>query len=178
MTPDTTPGFELPRWLDLVGAGLVLLFLILGARRGLWWQVVRLLGLAAVLALARAFAPRLSPGLAGAVSGLDPRIASGLVWLTFLLLGMALVALVGRLGKETIEAAQLGFVDRVGGALAGALSGLLLHGAAVLLLVLLGPAEWSRTAVHDTRSERLFDALGRKLSLLEDAHAMESLERR
>jgi len=178
MTPEATSDFDIPRWLDLVGLGVVLLFLVLGARRGLWWQVVRLLGLAAVVAVARAFAPRLAPGLAGAVSGLDPRIASGLVWLSILALGFAVVALVGRFGKETIEAAHLGLVDRAGGALAGAISGILLHGIFVLLLVLLGPAQWSRSAVQDTRSERLFDALGRKLPLLEDAHAAEALRRR
>lgn len=177
MTSEAISGFDLPRWLDLVGLGVVLLFVVLGARRGLWWQVVRLLGLAAVLAVARAFAPRLAPGLANAVSGLDPRIASGLVWLSILALGFAVVAFVGRLGKETIQAAQLGFVDRAGGALAGAISGILIHGVVVLLLVLLGPVHWSRSAVQDTRSERLFDALGRKLSLLEDAHAAEALRR-
>lgn len=178
MNPDPATGFELPRWLDLVGVGLVVLFLVLGARRGLWWQLVRLLGLAAAIATARTLAPRLSPGLAAALPGLDPRIASGIVWLSVLGLGLALVALVGRLGKETIEAAQLGLVDRAGGAVAGALSGALIHGALVLLIVLLGPAEWSRAAVRDTRSERLFDTLGRKLPLLEDAHAAETLDER
>jgi len=178
MNPDPAFGFELPRWLDLVGLGLVALFLILGARRGLWWQVVRLLGLAAVIATARAFAPRISPGLASAIPTLDPRIASGLVWLALLAVGLALIALVGRIGKHTIEAAHLDFVDRAGGALAGALSGALLHGALVLLLILLGPAEWSREAVRDTRSARLFDTLGRRLTLLEDAHAAESLRER
>ncbi len=178
MTPDPASGFEFPRWLDVAGLGLVILFLVLGARRGLWWQLVRLLGLAAVIATARALAPRLTPRLVSALPSLDPRIASGLVWLTLLALGLAVVALVGRLGKETIEAAQLGFVDRAGGAVAGALSGALLHGALVLLLVLLGPAEWSREAVRDTRSARLFDTLGRRLPLLEDAHAAEALRDR
>ncbi|MCY2961051.1 MAG: CvpA family protein [Planctomycetota bacterium] len=175
MNPDPASSFELPRWLDLVGLGLVGLFLVLGARRGLWWQLVRLLGLAAAIATARALAPRLAPGLASALPSLDPRIASGLVWLAILALGLAVIALVGKLGKETIEAAQLGLVDRAGGAVAGALSGALLHGALVLLLVLLGPADWSRDAVRDTRSARLLDTLGRRLPLLEDAHAADAL---
>jgi uncharacterized membrane protein required for colicin V production len=166
---------ELPRWLDLVGIGLVALFALLGARRGLWWQLVRLLGLAAILAVARALAPRLVPGLVAALPTLDPRLASGLVWLAILALGLAVVALVGKLGRETIEAAQLGFVDRAGGALAGFLSGALLHAAFVLLLVLLAPAEFAREAVRDTRSARLYDTLGRRVTLLEDAHAHETL---
>lgn len=175
MSPDPSVGFELPRWLDLVGLALVVLFVVLGARRGLWWQLVRLLGVAAVIATARALAPRLAPGFAAALPSLDPRIACGLVWLGILALGLAVIAIVGRLGKATIEAAQLGFVDRAGGAVAGALSGVLLHGALVLLLVLLGPADWARAAVQGTRSERLFDTLGRKLPLLEDVHAAETL---
>jgi uncharacterized membrane protein required for colicin V production len=169
---------DIPRWLDLLGIGLLVLFALLGARRGLWWQTVRLLGLAAVLAVARALVPRLAPGLAAALPTLDPRLASGLVWLTILALGLTLVALVGRLGKETLEAAQLGFVDRAGGLLAGLLSGALVHAALVLLLVLLAPAEFARSAVQDTRSERLFEALGRRLPLLEDAHAAETLDAR
>ncbi|MBL8863398.1 MAG: CvpA family protein [Planctomycetes bacterium] len=178
MLPETESVSALPRWLDLFGFGLIVLFVVLGARRGLWWQLVRLLGLAAVIAVARALVPRLAPALGEALPELDPRIASGLVWLSILALGLALVALVGRLGKAAIEAAQLGLVDRAGGALAGALSGVLLHGLIVLLLVLLGPLEWARSAVQDTRSERLFDTLGRRLSLLEDVHASEALETR
>jgi uncharacterized membrane protein required for colicin V production len=168
----------LPRALDVVGLALVGLFLVLGARRGLWWQLVRLLGLAAAVAVARALAPRFAPGLGTALPGLDPRVASGIVWLAILAAGLTIVGIVGRLGKETIAAVQLGFVDRAGGAVAGALSGALLHGVLVLLLVLLGPAEWSRDAVRDTRSARLLDTLGRRLSLLEDAHAAEALEDR
>jgi len=175
MNPLPIAAVEIPRWLDLVGIGLVVLFFVLGARRGLWWQLVRLLGLAAAIAVARAVSPRLSPQLVAAIPDLDPRIASGIVWITVLLLGLALVAAVGRLGKASIQAAQLGFVDRAGGAVAGALSGALLHAAIVLLIVLLGPVEWSREAVRDTRSARLFDTLGRRVPLLQDAHAQDAL---
>jgi uncharacterized membrane protein required for colicin V production len=178
MNPLPIAALALPRWLDLVGIGLIVLFLVLGLRRGLWWQLVRLLGLAAAIAVARALAPRLTPQLVAAIPDLDPRVASGVVWITLLLIGLALVATVGRLGKASIEAAQLGFVDRLGGALAGALSGALLHAAIVLLIVLLGPADWSREAVRDTRSARLFDTLGRRVPLLEDAHAQEAVSER
>jgi uncharacterized membrane protein required for colicin V production len=172
---DLIAALELPRWLDLVGLGLVGLFLVLGIRRGLWWQLVRLLGLAATFAAARALVPRLSDGLAAALPSLDPRIANGIVWVVIIALGLAVIAFVGRLGKETIQVAQFGLLDRAGGAVAGALSGALLHGALVLILVLLGPLDWSREALRDTRSARLYDTLGRRVSLLDDAYAAEVL---
>ena len=43
-------------WLDLIGLVLCLVFIILGTVRGLWWQVIRLVGLAAAVALARLLA--------------------------------------------------------------------------------------------------------------------------
>ena len=39
-------------WVDALGLAILLLFAFLGARRGLWWQVVRLLGAVAVVAVA------------------------------------------------------------------------------------------------------------------------------
>ena len=38
-------------WIDMVGLGLVALFLVLGLVRGLWWQIIRLLGVAAAVGL-------------------------------------------------------------------------------------------------------------------------------
>lgn len=171
----TALALALPRWLDMLGISLVVLFAVLGARRGLWWQLVRLLGLAATIAAARALVPRLSDGLAAALPELDARIACGVVWVAVLALGLAVIAFVGKFGKETIAAASFGLVDRAGGALAGFLSGALLHAAFVLVLVLLAPLDWSRDALQGTRSARLYDTLGRRVGLLEDVHAAEVL---
>ncbi len=177
MPDSTTASVTGLPWLDLVGLCLVGGFLILGAWHGLWWQLVRLLGLAAVIAVARAFVPQLSPLMAEALPGVDARLANGFLWLIVIAAGLAVVALVGKLGRASIEAVHLGLVDRAGGAVAGFLCGALLHGALVLLLVLLGPADWSRGAVRGTVSHRLLGTLGDRVSLLHDAHAAEALGR-
>jgi uncharacterized membrane protein required for colicin V production len=163
-------------WLDVVGLALIGYFIVLGALRGLWWQVVRLLGIVASVAVARALAPRLAPRLHALFPDLSERLASGIVWTVFLLGGLLLVALVGRIGKDTLEVAQLGTVDRIGGALAGLLSGMLVHAAIVLCLCRTTDPQWSVATVRGTQSQRLVDSLGRKVPLFLDAHAAETLE--
>ncbi len=167
-----TPGL---RWIDLVGLGLLVLFLVLGARRGLWWQVVRLLGLVAAVSVARALAPRLAPILEGTLPGLSPTIASGVSWLAVLIAVMLVLAMIGRLGRATLEAAQLGGVDRVGGAVAGLVSGLLVHLAFLVCVCQLAPTSWARTAVDGTHSQALLEGIGERFPALLDARAAESL---
>jgi membrane protein required for colicin V production len=162
-------------WIDLVGLGLIALFLVLGALRGLWWQVVRLLGIVATVALARAIAPRFSPILADAVPGLGSLPANGITWLFILLIGLIAVAIVGRLGRATLQAAQLGAFDRVGGAVAGAISGCLVHVAFLLVLCQLAPSTWKGSRVEGTQSQVLLETLERSFPRLLDAHAAESV---
>lgn len=164
------------RWLDLLGLVIVLAFLVLGARRGLWWQVVRLLGLVAAVAVARAAAPRLGPELAAAIPDLSPRVASGIVWTIVILLGLVAVAIIARLGRASLEESVLGGIDRVGGGVAGALTGALVHAAIVLCLCQLGSADWSVAQVRGTTSQRLVDSLARKVPLFLDARTRGVLE--
>jgi membrane protein required for colicin V production len=161
------------RWLDIVGLVLVAFFCVLGLRRGLWWQLVRLLGLTASIAVARAVAPRLSPRLVELFEGLDPRLANGIVWTIVLAIGLILVALIGRIGKETLAVVALGWLDRIGGALAGALTGLLVHTALVVVLCQTSAREWSLQAVNGTHSQQLVDTMARRIPLFLDAHAAE-----
>jgi uncharacterized membrane protein required for colicin V production len=175
-----TPGDLLAavefRWLDVLGLAIVLYFLVVGARRGMWWQIVRLLGIVATVAVARAAAPRIAPHFAEAFPDLSVRVAGGIVWTIVILLGLLVVAIIGRLGKDSLDAVQLGTIDRVGGALAGGLTGVLVHAAIVLCLCQVTAAEWSVTQVRGTTSQRLVDSVGRKLPLFLDAHARETLE--
>jgi membrane protein required for colicin V production len=143
------------RWLDGLGLALVAVCLVLGARRGLWWQAVRLLGVVSSLALGRLLAPRLALVLCDAIDGLDERLALGWAWLCVVAAGLALVALVGRLGQASIELAQLRPLDRLAGAAAGALTGALVHAALVLGLAWIGPEEWSERTLRGTRSAAL-----------------------
>jgi uncharacterized membrane protein required for colicin V production len=163
------------RGLDLLGLGIVLLFLVLGAMRGLWWQLVRLFGITATVSVARAAAPRLAPTLQSALPGSSPAVVNGIAWMLILLAGFVGVALVGRLGRATLQAVHLSLLDRVGGAVAGAVSGILVHAALVIVLCLTTSKSWSQSAVGGTRSASLVDALGRGVPRMLDAQAAESL---
>src|SRR5690349_11286470 len=101
-------GRPLP-WLDIACLVIIGLSAFLGARRGTWWQFIRLLGLIATLSVARALAPRLSQGLANVFGSLSPEAANGVLWSAILLVGLALVALVGRIGKMMLDGEQLSF---------------------------------------------------------------------
>jgi uncharacterized membrane protein required for colicin V production len=153
---------------DWIGAGLVVLFAALGAWRGLWWQAMRFAGLAAAVLIARAFTPKLAPSLHARLPDLDPRLGQGLVWLLLFLAGLAVAALLGRLGKRLLDAMQLGLVDRMGGLVAGTLTALLLHAALVAALLQLAPADVAHRAVAGTRSEVLVHTLARPLPVLFD----------
>ena len=164
------------RWLDLLGLGIVVLFLVLGAMRGLWWQLVRLLGLIAAVAVARALAPRLSPTVNEWFPLLGERVAHGLVWTFVFLTGLLLVALIGRIGRAEIQGAELGGLDRIGGAVAGALSGILIHAALLLCLCQVGSREWCGTAVRGTQSRNLLDRLAHNIPHLVDDQAWAGLD--
>jgi len=177
LAPDAgTPPPPAWPWIDLVGAGIAGLFLLLGALRGLWWQVVRLLGIVAAVAVARAFAPRVSPLLERLMPGLSPPLVNGLAWLLLLVAGLIVVSMVARLGRKTLEEAQLGALDRVGGAAAGFVSGILVHVALLLCLCQLASTTWAASTVRGSRSQALLDVVGRSFPMLLDAHAAESLK--
>lgn len=163
---------------DLVGLGLVILFLSLGALHGLWWQVVRLLGIVASVAVARAVAPRFSPTLAEGLPGLGRHAANGVTWLFVLLIGLLAVAVVGRVGRvgrATTGSAQLGVFDRVGGAVAGVISGGLVHVAFLLVACQIASPSWKATRLEGTQSQALLATVGRRFPVFLDARAAESL---
>jgi uncharacterized membrane protein required for colicin V production len=164
------------RWIDLIGLGILTLFLVLGAMRGLWWQIIRLLGIVASVSVARALAPRLSPILQNALPGLSPSIANGLAWVALLLAGLVVISMIGRIGRATLKAAQLGAFDRIGGALAGLASGFLVHLALLLCLCQISTSSWAASAVRGTRSQDLLDAVGAHFPMIIDARAAESIQ--
>jgi uncharacterized membrane protein required for colicin V production len=172
-TPD--PGAGGLRWIDWLGLAVLTLFFVLGAMRGLWWQLVRLLGIVASVSVARALAPRLSPHLASLLPGLSPLLANGLAWLAILIACMLVVAMIGRLGHATLEAAQLRKFDRVGGALAGLASGILVHAVILLCLCQVATSAWTVATVRGTRSQDLLDLVADHFPMLLDSRAAESV---
>lgn len=159
-------------WIDQFGLALAGVFLLLGVWRGLWWQVVRLLGVVAAVALARGLSPRFAPGVQETLE-LDATVAHGLAWMALFLAGLVVASLFGMIGKRTLEAMQLGLVDRAGGAVAGLLTGIVLHLAVLVVLIALAPGGWATRQIEGTRSAFLLDAFSQKAHVLVDAQAAE-----
>jgi len=160
-------------WVDQVGLLIVLLFLVLGVWRGLWWQVIRLLGVLAAVMLARGLTPRFSPALEERFHELSPLLVGGALWLTLFLAGLVVASVFGMIGKRALETLQLGLIDRVGGGMAGALTGVVLHSALLVLLCTLPAREWSVETLRGSRSAQLLDAMTTKGRILVDARAAE-----
>ncbi len=141
-------------WIDQVGMVLIGIFMILGIWRGLWWQVIRLLGVIMSIALARALTPRLQPTVAEAFD-LSPALSHGAVWFTIFVGGLVVATLLGLIGKKALEAMQLGLVDRAGGAVIGGLTGGILHSALLVIISSLGNADWNHANLpQDSASAR------------------------
>jgi uncharacterized membrane protein required for colicin V production len=149
-----------PAPLDLIGLGLVSILLLLGVYRGLWWQVMRLVGVIVSFLVARAVGATLAVKLVALFPDLEPRTAHGIAWGVLFLTALLACALLGHLGQRLLEAMQLGLVNRLAGGAAGAATGLAIHVAVVVLICQLAPAQVLGRHVAGTWSERLYFALG------------------
>ncbi|MCP5023793.1 MAG: CvpA family protein [bacterium] len=163
-------------WIDRIGLVLLGLFLIRGAFQGLWWQIARLAGVVLAVIAARVMAPQWAPTLQ-ASSDLPEGAAYGLTWFVVFLMTMVCAALLGRLGKQALDAMQLGMADRIGGAVAGGLIGLLLHGVLLLGITGLGSTEWSTQTLAGSKSEALLNAVSNRWPLFVDASARDRIVR-
>ncbi len=168
------PGLDLP-WIDQVAILVLVVFAVLGLVRGLWWQVVRLLGIVAAVALARSLSPRFTPSFRQALPEVSDSMAQGIVWFVLFLGGMVIASLLGLVGKRALETMQLGLVDRVGGFFAGAMSGALLHAVMLVVMIAFATPAWSQRNLRGTRSAFLLDALVHKTHLMVDAEAAERM---
>ena len=144
--------------IDKVGLGVVGLFFLLGIWRGLWWQVVRLLGVVLAVGLARSVSPILTPRVQEALD-LSPAMSHGLSWFILFLAGLIVAALLGMLGKKALDALQLNLMDRVGGAVVGVATGLSLHVALLVFLGGVGPAGFKGNHLVGSASWTLLEAL-------------------
>lgn len=162
-------------WPDQVGLVVLGTFLVLGAVRGLWWQVIRLAGLLFAGILARSLAPRFSGSLAES-SGLPVVVSQGLTWFTIFVVGLVAASLLGMIGKKSLEMMQLGLVDRFGGALAGLLTGVSLQAVLLVLLSYLGPQPWTADTLRGTRSERLLRLVSGRLPVFVDRESAAARE--
>jgi uncharacterized membrane protein required for colicin V production len=157
-------GFELGA-IDWIGVGICGLFTLLGILRGLWWQVIRLAGMIGSAALARTFSAPWGEALHQS-SDLSIEVATGSVWLGLFLGGLVLTAIFGTIGKKSLQAMQLGLVDRAGGLVAGMATGALIHVAWLVVLAHLGPQPWTAEQLENTYSRTLLQAVTTRYPVL------------
>ena len=163
-------------WIDKVAVVLLALFLVLGFWRGLWWQVIRMVGFVGAFAAARLFSPQVEPLLTETFSITDERFSQGLAWMLIFIVALVIALLLGKLGKKLLESLQLGLVDRVTGALAGALTALLIHSAFLAAMSLLAPADWLATTLEGSWSASLLELLGEEWPVIVDGEQGEWIQ--
>lgn len=165
-------GFELSV-IDWIGVGICGLFALLGILRGLWWQVIRLVGLVCSAALARTFSAPWGEALEQS-SDLSIEVATGAVWLGLFLAGIILTAVLGTLGKKSLQAMQLGLVDRAGGLVAGIATGALIHVAWLVVFAHLGPQPWTADQLEGTYSRTLLQGVTTRYPVLTQQQTLAS----
>ncbi len=163
--------------LDIFGLGLILVLVALGLWRGLWWQVIRLLGLVCAVALARVFSPETSAWISESWPDLQPRLAHGIAWAAVFLLTLGAASLLGLLGQKLLEAMQLGLANRVGGAIIGAATGVIIHVSALVFVCQLAPESFVAKHVPGTYSERLLESAGSSWRVVLGAEAADEVQR-
>lgn len=161
-------------WIDLVGLATVVTFLGLGIKHGLVWQVTRLLGMLLAVVIARSVSPAITPKFVAALD-LPERACQGIVWLMTFLACLLIASGIGMIGKRALQAVQLGPMDRTGGALAGALTGMVVHSALLVLLMSVGSTRWATHTFEGSHSAVLLDNLARKSNFLLNAQAAERI---
>lgn len=161
-------------WIDIVGFGVVALFFALGIRHGLVWQVTRLIGMLVAITLARSLSPELVPHVQEILS-LPERACQGIVWFLVFLATLLVTAMIGMVGKRALEAVQLGPMDRMGGGLAGAVTGVVVHCAFLVLLAAVGTQDWAARTLNGSASADMLDSLSRKTHILLSASAAERI---
>lgn len=161
-------------WIDVVGLFVVTLFFVLGLRHGLVWQVTRLIGMLVAVVLARSLSPEFVPHVES-ILNLPTKACQGIVWFLVFLATLMVTALIGMVGRRALEAVHLGPMDRMGGGLAGAVTGVIVHCALLVLLSSVGTAAWATQTFKGSASASMLDNLSRKSHLLLDAQAAERI---
>lgn len=161
-------------WIDVLGLTVVTLFFILGIRHGLVWQVTRLIGMLVAVTLARSLSPEFVPAVESALN-LPTKACQGIVWFLVFLATLLVTGLIGMVGRRALEAVHLGPMDRMGGGLAGAVTGVIVHCALLVLLSSVGTTAWATHTFKGSASASMLDSLSRKSHLLLDAQAAERI---
>ena len=163
--------------LDLIGISLAAIGILIGVWRGLWWQVIRLLGLVVAVAVARVFSPETALWLNESWPELSPRLAHGIAWGGVFLLSLGAASILGLLGQKMLEVMQLGLANRLAGGIAGGATGLVVHLTLLVFVCQLGPEEYVAEHVTGTYSESLLEQAGSRWRIVLGAEAAAEVDR-
>jgi len=117
----------------LLAVAIIAVFTVMGFKVGLVRRVVEFVGLLLSFLLATNLASRWSEPLAGA-TGLEERVAVYVAWIILFLLGLVATRIAAWFISKTIRISILGWLDRLGGAVFGLLTGAIL--TSVILIAL------------------------------------------
>ena len=123
--------------LVVVAAVVIALFAILGFREGVVKRLVEIAGALLTLVLTARFAARLTPEVMES-TGWSEGPALLTAWVVLIIVGLLLSRLLAVLLSRTIRLTILGWVDRVGGMVCGALFGLLVASMLVNVVAAVG----------------------------------------
>jgi len=163
--------------LDKFGLLVMTALFLLGVWRGLWWQVIRLVGLLLAVIAARFLAPEASTWILERSADISPRVAHGAAWGSIFLVALGAATLLGMLGQKMLEAMQLGLLNRMGGAVVGACTGLVVHLAVLVALAQLAPEDFVSKHVGNTYSGQLLDRAGSQWRVVLGAEAAARVDR-
>ena len=130
--------------LDWVIAGVLVFSLVVGAWRGLVFEVFSLVGWVVAFVLAQWFAPEVAGWLPMAQS--TPALRYAVAFVLVLVASLFAMSLLAMLARKVIEAVGLRPIDRFLGAAFGLLRG--------LVIVLAGTVVVQMTPLHDTQTWR------------------------
>jgi uncharacterized membrane protein required for colicin V production len=137
---------------DLICAGLIVFFAILGAVRGFIRQVFGLLGFAGGILLARLAAPAFGEAF-GKDLHLAPAIATAALAFVLFLAAELLARFLGRVVHQQLGGGVAGGLNRVGGSWIGGGKGVLVVWALASLVALIRP--YLPRVEHETPAARL-----------------------
>lgn len=140
--------------LDVVGLLVLLFFLVLGFAHGFVGQTARLVALGVGFLVARAGGPPLASSISSILPVLGPPVRLGIAY-ALLALGVLLAtALFAALARKALGSLHLSFLDRLGGAGMGLLTGALVHFAVLACVVLLAKEDRVGELAAGSRSLR------------------------
>jgi membrane protein required for colicin V production len=136
----------------VIAAVVVAVFALLGLREGVVRRLVEVVGALATLVLTARFAAMLAPRVAG-WTGWSEGAALLAAWVVLIMAGLLLSRLLAVLLSKAVRLTVLGWVDRVGGMVCGAVFGLLVASLLVNVVAAVG-GERVRNSLHGEAAGR------------------------